>query len=116
MSVENIKSLEARKEIARYYRVLNSIARELKFNYTKCDLDNNLLSGEKVFKYDKSVEEKLIYTELFDLEEGDKNQDYISISLESSERYSSNIRISGSYKDKAISEEVMENIIKYVWE
>lgn len=116
VAVENIKSIEERKDLLRFYRVINSVCREVQVNYSNCYLKDELAKGEKILNYNSNLEDELINKELFNLDNGDKSNDYISISLEGTEVYSMRINIKGRLKNRSVEEEVDTIIIKNIWE
>lgn len=116
VSIENIKATEERKDLAKFYRVFNSVNKEIELNYSNCEVKDELLICDKVINYNENTQSDLLTTGIFEMGDGNKENNYISISIVDDEMYKMKIKVSGVYKQRQIPNEVETIFIKNIWE
>lgn len=105
-----IKSVKSRKSTTNMRESMDAICSEIKYNCCYESVIENLDGKEIKLDYDEKFMEKLLYTDVFDLNRSN-NDNYVELKIEDKENAFVKINVLIKYDEEVIG----ESIIKAPW-
>lgn len=105
-----VKSVKSRKSITNMNESMDAICSEIKYNCCYESVIGNLDKGALKLDYNEKFMEKLLYTNVFDLDRSN-NDNYVELKIEEKENSFVKINVSIKYNEEVIG----ESIIKAPW-
>lgn len=106
---ESIKSVILRKNKDIINKTIYAVGSDLRYNISFEEIIRDLEFGEKIYSFNIDTIKELQYTPITELEEYNGEENYLKLSLKSSDNVSLLIGIQCKYNDLMVYEEVVKS-------